>query len=63
MGTYLENTDEKLALQLDNFSSKIILYVTLFGLTAPEVDATREDSDYFSWTVNSYFKIETNKKD
>lgn len=61
--SYLENTDEKLALQLDNFSSKLNLYETLFGLTPREVASSLEDSNYFSWAVNSHLKIDTNKKD
>ena len=60
---YLENTDEKLALQLDNFSSKIDGYASIFGITAPEVQSLTEDSDCFKWAVNSHLKIDTNKKD
>ena len=63
MATYLENTDEKLALQLDNFSSKIGGYVTIFGITAPEATYLSEDSNYLSWAINSHLKIDTNKKD
>ena len=60
---YLENTDEKLSFQLSNFSSKINLYETLFGLTPREVESSVEDSNYFLWVVNSHLKIDTNKKD
>lgn len=45
---YLENTDEKLALQLDNFSSKLNLYETQFGLNSAEVNSSVEDSNYYS---------------
>ena len=60
---YLENTDEKLALQLDNFSSKIGGYVTIFAITGQEVASLNEDSDYLSWAINSHLKIDTHKKD
>jgi hypothetical protein len=63
MGTYLENTDEKLALQLDNFSSKIGGYVAIFGITEMEVTSLTEDSNYLSWAINSHLKIDTHKKD
>jgi hypothetical protein len=63
MASYLESTDEKLALQLDNFSSKMDGYAALFGITAPEVASLTGDSNYYSWAVNSHLKIETNKKD
>lgn len=63
MPTYLANTDEKLSLQIENFSSKINLYATLFGLMPAEVQGLVDDSNYFSWVVTSYVKIETNKKD
>lgn len=36
MKTYLERADEKLAIQLGNFASKINLYQADFGLTAEE---------------------------
>ena len=63
MSTYLESTDERFSLQLGNFSSKIGVYAPQFNLTPADVTGITEDSAYFSWVVNSYVKIETNKKD
>ena len=60
---YLERKDEKFALQLDNFASKLSLYAALFGFTAPEVNGITDDAAHFSWMVNSYLKIETHKKE
>lgn len=60
---YLEQTDEKLALQLDNFASKLPLYATLFGFTPSEVEGIVDDAAHFSWMIKSYLMIETHKKE
>lgn len=63
MGTYLERTDEKFAIQHANFSSKMDLYANDFGITAAEVDSIKNDSLYFNWVVSNFKKIDTHKKD
>lgn len=60
--SYLELSDEKLAVQLTNFSSKIEVYGPTFGLSAAEVTIIKNDADYFFWTVVNYKKMATNKK-
>ena len=62
MGSYLETTDEKFALQLSNFSSKIGTYSATFGLTAAEIESINADATYFTWAVNNFKKIDTYKK-
>ena len=59
---YLENTDEKLSIQMTNFGSKIGTYATLFALTAAEVTANQADAAQFAWAVTNLKKIETHKK-
>ena len=61
--SYLETTDEKLTLQLDNFASKLNNYAGQFGLTSSEVDEMVADAAYFSWMTNNYRKIATHKKE
>jgi hypothetical protein len=60
---YLESTDEKLSIQMINFSSKVGAVATTFGLTPAEVASILADAIYFSWAVVNYKKVETNKKD
>ncbi len=62
MRNYLENTDEKLVVQMDNFSSKIEVYAPQFGLTPAEVAGIRNDSNYLVWTVSSFQRVDTYKK-
>lgn len=62
MRNYLENTDEKLVVQLDNFSSKIEVYAPQFGLSPAEVTSIKNDSNYFVWTVSSFQRVDTYKK-
>lgn len=61
-GSYLELTDEKLAIQLANFSSKIDTYNVGFAITAAEVTSIKADSLFFVWAVTNYKKIDTYKK-
>jgi len=60
--TYLELTDEKFAIQLSNFGSKIGTYATLFALTPAEITSIQADAAQFAWTVMSFKKIESNKQ-
>ena len=62
MRSYLENTDEKVVLQLDNFASKIDVYATQFGLSPEEVTNIRNDANYLVWTVSSFQRVDTYKK-
>lgn len=62
MRTYLERNDEKFAIQLSNFASKIDLYRTDFGLTAAETAAIVEDANFFQWGVNNLKKVDTYKR-
>lgn len=62
MGTYLESTDEKLAIQMTNFGSKIGVYATDFTLTPAEVKGIQDDAAFFSWSVSNLKRIETNKQ-
>ncbi|TRX35233.1 hypothetical protein [Flavobacterium restrictum] len=62
MNSYLEQTDEKLALQLTNFTSKIDTYNVAFGITAAEVTSIKADGVYLAWSVTNFKKIETYKK-
>jgi hypothetical protein len=61
--SYLETTDEKLSIQMTNFSSKVGAVAATFGLTPAEVTNIQTDSVYFSWAVVNYKKVATNKKD
>ncbi|MEC4047995.1 hypothetical protein OX284_001020 [Flavobacterium sp. SUN046] len=62
MRNYLEKTDEKLVLQMDNFSSKIGIYAPQFGLTPEEVTNIINDSRSFTWVVSSSERVDTYKK-
>lgn len=62
MRNYLENTDEKLVLQMDNFSSKIETYAPQFGITPAEVTSIKNDTNYLVWTVSSFERVDTYKK-
>jgi hypothetical protein len=62
MKSYLETNDEKFAIQLGNFASKIDLYRTDFGLTAAETAAIVEDANFFQWGVNNLKKVDTYKR-
>jgi hypothetical protein len=62
MRNYLENTDEKLVVQMNNFSSKIEGYAPQFGLTPAEVTSIKNDSNYLNWTVSSFQRVDTYKK-
>ncbi|UPT70425.1 MAG: hypothetical protein M0D53_15260 [Flavobacterium sp. JAD_PAG50586_2] len=62
MRTYLERNDEKFAIQLGNFASKIDLYRADFGLTAAETSAILEDANFFQWCVNNLKKVDTYKR-
>lgn len=59
---YLEQTDEKLAIQISNFASKIGTYATLFALTEAEVLVAQVDAAHFSYTLSNLKKIDTHKK-
>jgi len=62
MASYLERTDEKLALQMNNFVSKIDNYAGIFGFTPAETNALRADAAFFSWAVNNLEKVTTYKQ-
>ncbi len=62
MPYYLEKSEEKLAIQMSNFASKIDSYASSFGLTAAETTSIKADASYFVWTINNIKKIETYKK-
>lgn len=62
MGYYLETTDEKVAIQITNFASKIGGYAAAFGLTAAETASSNADAAYYAWSVTNYKKIDTYKK-
>ena len=49
MGYYLERNDEKLAIQMLNFASKIDLYAATFGLNSTETASIKADAAYFGW--------------
>jgi hypothetical protein len=61
MASYLETTDEKLAIQLSNFTSKIDTYATTFALTTAETDGIKQDALYYTWAINNFKKIDTYK--
>lgn len=58
---YLENTDEKLSIQMTNYGSKIGTYATLFALTPAEVAGLQADAAQYAWAVTNVKKIETYK--
>lgn len=60
--TYLANTDEKLAVQLLNFSSKVGTYQTDFNLLPAEITSIKNDAAFLDWTVKNHKKIDTYKK-
>lgn len=62
MGYYLERNDEKLAIQMLNFASKIDLYAGTFGLNGTETASIKADASYFGWAVNNIERIDTYKK-
>jgi hypothetical protein len=62
MSYYLENSEEKLAIQISNFATKIDTYAASFGLTATETLSIRNDASYFAWVVNNMKKIDSYKK-
>jgi hypothetical protein len=62
MASYLETSDEKLAIQVDNFSSKIGLYATDLGISSAEVEGIIKDALFFLWVVTNFKKIDTHKK-
>lgn len=59
---YLELNDEKFAIQLGNFASKIDMYATTFGLTPEETASIKADAAFFQWGINNIKKIETYKR-
>ena len=62
MNNYLETNDQRFAIQLSNFASKIGTYSDTFGFSAPEVESIVNDAAFFTWTVNNFKKVETFKK-
>lgn len=62
MPYYLESSEEKLAIQISNFASKIDSYTSTFGFTAAEAASIKADASYFAWTINNINKIDTYKK-
>jgi len=60
--SYLELTDEKLAIQLTNFSSKIDAYNAGFAITAAEVASIKADALFYAWAVTNYRRIDSYKK-
>ena len=60
--TYLENTDEKLSIQMTNFGSKLGTYAAPFALTPAEVTGIQADAAQYAWTVTNLKKIETHKQ-
>ena len=62
MSNYLETNDEKFAIQIGNFGSKLGDYQTLFGLADNEVTGAQEDAAYFQWIVSNVEKVDTYKR-
>ena len=62
MSNYLESNDEKFAVQIGNFGSKVGVYQALFGLTASEVTGAQDDASFFQWTVTNAEKVDTYKR-
>jgi hypothetical protein len=59
---YLVTNDEKFAIQIGNFGSKIGGYQVLFGLTANEVTGAQDDAAYYQWIVSNAEKVDTYKR-
>lgn len=62
MSNYLETNDEKFAVQIGNFGSKVGGYQVLFGLTASEVTGAQNDASFFQWIVTNVEKVDTYKR-
>jgi len=62
MRTYLEKNDEKFVIQLNNFATKIEAYAVVFGFSADEISAVRNDAAFSTWAVFNVKKISTHKK-
>ncbi len=62
MGTYLEQIDEKLAIQLANFASKIDAYNVAFAISTAEVTSIQTDAVFYTWAVTNFKKVDTYKK-
>ncbi|MBC7524485.1 MAG: hypothetical protein H7239_08625 [Flavobacterium sp.] len=62
MSSYLKTSDEEIVSQVDNFSSKIESIASKFAITPAEVASIQNDAKYLTWAINSYFKVDTNKK-
>ena len=62
MAYYLETNDEKFAIQIGNFGSKVGGYQTTFGLSDAEVKGAVQDAACFQWTVINIKKVETFKR-
>ena len=62
MSNYLETNDEKFAVQIGNFGSKVGGYQALFGLNASEVTAAQNDAAFFQWIVTNAEKVDTYKR-
>jgi hypothetical protein len=62
MGFYLEATDEKLAIQMTNFGSKLGGYATVFALTPAEVSSAQADAAFFTWSLSNWKRIDTYKQ-
>lgn len=59
---FLQKNDEKFAVQLTNFSSKLPGYKDIFSISDAELAEAEADSLYFTWAVTSAKKITDYKK-
>jgi len=59
---FLQKNDEKFAVQLANFSSKLPGYKDIFSISDAELAEAEADSVYFTWAVTSAKKITDYKK-
>lgn len=59
---FLQKNDEKFAVQLTNFSSKLPGYKDIFSISEAELAEAEADSLYFTWAVTSAKKITDYKK-
>lgn len=59
---FLKRNNEEFALQLANFSNKIPIYQTMFGITNEEVTSVQKDSAYFSWSLGMSNQVAETKK-
>jgi len=59
---FLQKNDEKFAVQLTNFSSKLPGYKDIFSISDAELAEAEADSVYFTWAVTSAKKITDYKK-